>query len=180
MSKRSKAQRARRRIMTTERLVSPTDAQMASGNYYPANIIHAESGTRAGVHRTRHDPVQRWLDAGRLSTTQDAAIALLRALWARLEASPSVTASYGERTGGHSDAERNAAAKIEARDDLTRIEGYFAGLRKWWDVFENVCRWDMAAGVAGSELGYGSRGAEIRAHTIVCFVADKIAEQERL
>jgi hypothetical protein len=67
---------------------------------------------------------------------------------------------------------------LDAKADLKRIEGYFAGLDAYWNCFVNVCWHGEPAGVAGSRLGYGSRGGEIRAHTIVCFVADKIAERE--
>ena len=72
--------------------------------------------------------------------------------------------------------ERRTLNLIEAREDLYRIMNYTP--RPYWDVFENVCRHDEPAGIAGSRLGFGSRSAQDRAHTIVCFVADVIAMRE--
>jgi len=139
-------------------------------------------GTYQGERRivNNHDPVARWIATNRLEPHQIAVIERCRTLWERSGVKQHVTASYGQRIPSTGSAELRTAREIEARKDLRRIMGYFAGLMRWWDVFENVCRFGMNAGVAGSELGFGTRGGADRAHTVVCFVADKIAEQERM
>src|SRR5690606_15090403 len=126
-------------------------------------------------------PLCRWIAAGKLSDSQMLAIQECRRLWAIAGVEQRTTANYGERlaASSHSDDHR-AIVEIEAREDLRRIQGYFKGLEKWWQIFENVVRFDEPAGVAGSRLGFGSRSSEDRAHTVVCLVADIIAEKERL
>ena len=64
-------------------------------------------------------------------------------------------------------------------DEIKRISGSFPG--HYWDVFQNVCRFDEPAGVAGSKLqSTRKHSAETTARTIVCLVADMIAMRERL
>lgn len=128
---------------------------------------------------TAHDPVARWADAGRLTQAQGVVIDMCRRLWT-LAGVPmrGLTASYGERLAPSSGYELRALGEIEAREDLHRIQGYVP--LPYWSIFERVCRWGEAAGVAGTSLGYGSRSAQERAHTVVCFVADIIAMRERV
>lgn len=139
-------------------------------------------GTYEGERRivNNHDPVQRWKAAGRLSDSQAHAIELCQRLWAIAGMPIKITGSYGERIPVTGSTELLSNAQIDARDRLYRIMDYFTGLEKWWAVFELCCRHGEPAGVAGSRLGYGDRSGADRAHTVVCFVADKIAEQERL
>lgn len=158
--------------------VKPTPEQFAQGGYKRAMVAHVESATYAMAHISAHDPVERWNRDGRLSDTQNAAIALLRRLWAILEVPQKLTASYGERIMSSGAVELRAMQEIEAREDLHRIQDYVPG--RYWSVFENVCRHGMASGQAGEALGYGSRSAKDRAHTVVCFVCDVIAMKERL
>jgi hypothetical protein len=103
-------------------------------------------------------------------------------LWGILGTEARTTAAYGEQFGvcENEESEHIAAIRLDAKEDLTRIRGYFRGLDSWWQIFENVCRFDEPAGMAGSRLGFGARSSEDRAHTTVCFVADIIATRERL
>ena len=120
----------------------------------------------------------RWIAAGKLSETQSLAIQTCYRLWALVGLEQRTTAAYGERIAGSNEtSDHRNAMLIEAREDLHRIQDYIPG--GYWTVFENVCRFDEPAGVAGSRMG-STRGAEDRAHTIVCFVADLIAMHERL
>lgn len=140
-------------------------------------------GTYQGERRivNNHDPVARWLSATppRLSDSQKRSIDHVRRLWELSGLQQRVTANYGQAIGGIGSTEHRAHLEIEAREDLHRIKGYFAGpLSTYFDVFENVCRWGEPAGVAGSTLGFGNRSAQDRAHTIVCFVADYVAARE--
>lgn len=146
-----------------------TKEQKAKGTYEGERRIFNRGGT----------PVMRWMTAGKLSDTQAIAIQLCYRLWGIAGLSQRTTAAYGERMPVmlHQDESR-ALIEIEAREDLHRIMDYVPG--PYWQVFENVCRYDEPAGVAGSRMGFGNRSAEDRAHTIVCFVADIIAMKERL
>lgn len=137
-------------------------------------------GTYQGERRivNNHDPVARWIAAGRLTEGQQHAIGYVRRLWDIAGLERSVTANYGHVAAGGGCAERRAAIEIDAREDLHRVQDYVPG--PYWSVFEQVCRWGEPAGVAGSALGFGDRSAQERAHTVVCFVSDLVGMKERL
>lgn len=172
------ARKKRKPPVTVQPGEKPTREQLAKGDYHRDFVTHVETATKAMAHISAQEPVERWKRDGRLSDTQLAAIAFTRRLWAILGAQQKVTASYGERIPASASNEHLALRQIEAREDLHRISGYVP--HAYWCVFENVCRFDEPAGVAGSRLGYGSRSARDRAHTVVCFVADIIAMKENL
>lgn len=155
-------QQSRLRVITPE--------QAAKGTYQGHGRRYVNRGGT---------PVARWVAAGRISDAQALAIQLCLRLWAVAGVSQRTTATYGERLppGGHM-SEAQALREIEARKDLRRIEGYVPA--RYWEVFENVCRFDEPAGIAGSRLGECDKAAEVAARTIVCFVADVIAMKERL
>ena len=157
---------------------TPTAEQMANGHYTRQFITHVETATKAMAHIAATTPVERWQRDGRLSDSQLTAIALMRRLWAIAGLRQKTTATYGERLAISVNNEWLANTEIDARKDLHRIQDYIP--RTYWDVFEQVCRHDEPAGVAGSRLGFGERSAKDRAHTIVCFVADVICMHERL
>lgn len=162
-------------------MVTPTQAQLENGSYERKFITHTETNTKAMAFVSDHDPVERWLRAGRLSDTQETAIIFVRRLWELAGIKQSVTANYGERIPGSGNSERRAINEIEAREDLHRIIDYFpTPLDGYYRLFENVCRHGMPAGVAGGALGFGTRSAQDRAHQIVAFVADIISSKERL
>jgi len=180
MGRKNRNAAKRKAIVPIEELVAPTPEQLARGGFV-REIVSAEDGGKVSPYvNTGHDPVARWVAAGKLDQRQKAAIDTVRRLWHITGLRQRVTANYGERTAMSVSVELCANTAIDAKADLARIEGYFDGLKPYWDCFTNVCRFGMAAGVAGSELGYGDRGGDIRAHMIVCFIADKIAERERI
>jgi hypothetical protein len=162
------------------KIVEPTPEQLSRGGYKRGFIMHTESATETMAFRSNHDPVERWKAADRLELHQIAAIELCQRLWHIAGLPIKVTGNYGERIPVTGSSELMNLSQIQAREDLYRIMDYFTGLEKWWNVFEQVCRHGEPAGVAGSRLGYGDRAGADRAHTVVCFIADKIAEQERL
>lgn len=162
-----------------EQIIAPTPEQMARGGYAIGTVSDDDGRKWAAYTNAHHDPVSRWMTAGKIDSRQKAVIDTVRRLWDRVGLKQRLTASYGERMAGGS-IEVATAATLDARDDLARIEGYFAGLRPYWAVFENVCRFGENAGIAGSALGMGTTGNEARAHLIVCFVADFIAARERI
>lgn len=153
------------------------------GQYVERFLTHGEENVRAKVAINRGGtPVCRWEAAGKLSQTQLLAIGHMAALWAAVEAPAAVTARYGAHSAkGTGSAEMAAARIIEAREDLNRAKDYFVGpLKAYFDVFEDVVRYGIAAGTAAAADGYSDRSAQERACTIVQFVADIIAMKERL
>lgn len=177
-----KAARAVKAKRATEIVIDgPTEAQRSNGHYVREDMIHADEGTRVTAWVNRGGtPVMRWFHAKKIDDRQLAVINWCQKLWHIAGTTQRVCGAYGERTQASNTVELNAVRVLEASDDLKRIQGHFAGLDAWWQVFENVCRFDMPAGRAGGELGYGNRSAEDRAHTTVCFVADIIATKERM
>ena len=180
MSRKHTKARTRDKFTPIEELVSPTPEQMARGGMKGDYVID-ESGLKAWAHRnTNHDPVERWLDSNRIDQRQKAVIDMMRRLWDLTGIHQKLTASYGERIAGSICSETRSAMILDAKADLARIEGYFAGLESYLSIFVNVCRFGMSAGVAGNELGFGTRSSEVRAHQVVCFVADIIGTRERI
>jgi hypothetical protein len=158
------------------------------GHYVWADI-HAidERGNESKTTTKRNvkvSPLTLWRSQGMLEDWQNEAIDLCLSLWAFMPPMPATTAQYGERISGNDsgqDSEEAANAWIDARDRLKRIEGYFPDrLRHYWHVFENCIRHDMPAGVAGGDLGLCGRSGRAKSHVIVCMVADKIADKEKL
>ena len=145
-----------------------TDAQRAKGTYV---------GERRIVNN--HDPVARWIATGKLTEGQKLAIGYVRRLWELSGLRQAVTANYGHVISGSGCTERRAALEIDARGDLRRCQGHVPAA--YWNCFEDVCRWGQPAGDAGELLSAGSsRSAEVRAHQVVCFVADILVMKERL
>lgn len=121
-------------------------------------------------------PLARWTKDNLLSPSQLAAIAHVDRLWRLIDAGPRLTANL-DRTIFGCPGDGNMA-EIEARDDLHRIRSSFHPT--WWSVFENVCRFDEPAGVAGSALSSNPAEASQKARFCVCMVADHIYMRERL
>ena len=159
----------------------PTPEQLAKGNVEREEFIHADDGKRVMAFVNRGGtPLARWKAAGALTDGQVAAINHCLHLWELAGIHQRTTANYGECIAGGSN-EHMTAVHLDAKNDLWRVIDYFPGpLVTYWQVFQNVCRFDMPAGVAGSELSQSNRTAEARAHQVVCFVADIIATNERL
>jgi len=151
------------------------------GDYQQDDVMHVETATRAPTYINRGGtPVERWRAAERLDERQLAVIAHCLTLWRLAGVSSRVTALYGERVPGGSCEDGNLR-EIDAREDLHRYQGHFPGLlQRYWSVFENVCRYDMPAGVAGADTGLDDNRANARALTIVCLVADVLNERERI
>jgi hypothetical protein len=153
----------------------PVEAQQ-HGDYAQA----AQTGElrKAMVNRSVN-PFERWRARGDLSDTQIAAILHCQRLWDCAGGPTGLTANYepriaAARYGGDT-------RQLEALDDLSRIKGYFVfPMDRYYQVFENVCRFDEPAGVAGSKIERKSHGREHAARLVVGFVADIIYQRERL
>lgn len=179
----SRLARQRQEARDREQPLVTVEAE-AHGSYEQDFVTHVETNTKAHTKVNRGGtPVERWANAKppKLSESQMVAIATCLRLWRLLGLRTPLTANYGQTIRGASVYEMRTATEMEAREDMDRITGYFPGpLKSYWDIFENVCRHGISAGVAGAGLDFGSRSAEVRAHQIVCFVADVIATKERL
>lgn len=120
--------------------------------------------------------LDRWVRDGHLSESQQAAIKHCQNLWQRIDCGPRLVSNldrtiFGCHGNGH-------PREIEARDDIHRIKSGFP--LPFWDIFENVCRHDEPAGVAGSRLANDSRSASAAARTVVALIAETIYMRERL
>jgi hypothetical protein len=173
--------RARARKIDTrgpmQRLV---DAEKIANDQAELDVITPEmkakgtyTGTRSGIVNN-HDPVERWKAAGKLTQGQQVVIEMCQRLWRLAGLSQRVTASYGERMPASVSYELRALTEIEAREDLHRIQDYVPA--PYWSIFENCCRHQMPAGIAGGD----DRNGAHRAYVVVCFVADVIAMRERV
>ena len=132
---------------------------------------------RSPIMRNRGgSSVDRWEAKGLLSETQLAAIAHMQRLWQIVEAGPRLAMNW-EQTIYGCNGDGNLA-EIQAREDLQRISSGFPAA--YWDVFENVVRFDEPAGTAGSRLASVSRSAVEAARLVVCLIADTISLRERL
>jgi hypothetical protein len=120
--------------------------------------------------------VDRWEAKGLLSETQLAAIAHMQRLWRIAEAGQRLAMNWTQTIRGCS-GDGNFA-EIQARADIHRIRSGFP--QAYWDVFENVVRFDEPAGIAGSRLANVSRSAVEAAKLVVCLIADTIYLRERL
>lgn len=175
----AKRKAKRREAHLSEILDGPTEAQLANGHYVRDFVMQADSATKAMAWTNRGGtPVVRWHTARKLTDKQLQAITMCQQLWRTIDSAPPVTAQYGERIKATGCEELRAAKVLAADKILVKLQGYVS--KSAWNVYQNVCRWHMPAGVAGGELGYGSRSAEVRAHTLVCEVADRIVEEEKL
>jgi hypothetical protein len=144
--------------------------------------VGLDNGARQNITAS---PLTRWRTNKSLSPSQLAAIYHYLRLVDLVGIEPArTTGSYcepirGTHIGSHEPESLQLAIR-DAKDDMKRLEGYFAGLETYWSIFVNCIRFDEPAGVAGSKLGHGTRTAKARAHQVVCFVADIIATKERL
>lgn len=120
-------------------------------------------------------PIARWKAAGSLDDHEVAAIEHCWQLWGRAGRQSGLVMDLSKIPGMPGG---DGLAQQEAINDLHRIKNYFPA--KWWNIFENVCRFDEPAGVAGSKLANNKDEHVAAARTAVKFVASMIAWKERL
>ena len=119
-------------------------------------------------------PIARWQADGLLSDTQCLAIDYCVRLWERAGRFSNLTQDLMKITGL---PPSSGWSQQEALDELAHFKADMP--RKYWEVYENVCRFDMPAGTAGSLLANNNRSAIDAARICVCFVADLIAMWKR-
>lgn len=159
--------------LTIQPLDGPTASQLANGDYRRDTIIHADTAQRATVHINRDSAIlERWIAAGEPGFEKGPVQAIrdCQFFWHRL-GGPRLTAHYGERMprGGPSDGVGQADALIELRTRAELVPP------SYWQVFENVVRWNLPAGVAGSDFARNTAQSIAAAKAIVGLVAGVIA-----
>ena len=143
------------------------------GDYEPA----ARTGEmRRAVINRGGTAIDRWRRDGLLSDSQQAAILHCQRLWRLIGSSGRLVTNFDRTVFGG--AGEGNLAEIEARDSIHRIRSGFP--LAYWDVFENVCRFDEPAGAAGSRLANDSRSAAGAARLVVGLIAETIFMRERL
>ena len=155
----------------------PTLERASKGNFERDFVTHAESNTKAMVHRDRESTIlQKWIRDGEQGFDEPACrfIADCQSLW-RKTGNRSITARYGEHTApstgdaGHT--------QQDALDDLRYWRSLLGGanMDAFWSVFENVVRWNEPAGVAGSSMANNPAQAIQSAKLITGMVASVLA-----
>ncbi|MBO9624155.1 MAG: hypothetical protein J7500_15715 [Sphingomonas sp.] len=121
--------------------------------------------------------VERWMandKTGLFEEGQQRAIRYTQGLWIRAEGKLRAV----DPTRDVVDEMVDGMSQQEALDELQRLKSRVPN--PYWDVYENVCRFDEEAGVAGSRLASNSRSAIDAAKTTVAFTASLIAQWRRL
>lgn len=136
--------------------------------------VYERDGNRGTINRGG-TPVARWTREGLLSETQISAIEYCIKLWDRAGRQNGLVQDLLKVVG------QQPSSGWAQQDALDELKHFRANVpHRYFDVFENVCRFDMPAGTAGSTLSPTSRSAQEAARTCVCFVADLIAMWKRL
>jgi hypothetical protein len=136
--------------------------------------IYERDGNRGTINRGG-TPIARWTRDGLLSESQIAAIEYCIKLWDRAGKQNGLVQDLLKVVGQQPSS---GWAQQDALDELKRFREQVP--RRYWDVFENVCRFDEPAGVAGSKLTLNADAQTHAARLCVCFVADLIAMWKRL
>ena len=179
---RIKRQGGKPRKTSIDELVDPFLAQ--HGSYEEGKVVDLTGelgGRRMSIVKVMMNrggtAVDRWIandKAGLFEEPQRRAIRYTQNLWERAQEggvrAVDTTADVVDGIDGWSQQE----AIVELKKLQARVP------RQYWDVYENVCRWDEEAGVAGSRLASNGRSAIDAAKTTVAFTASLIAMWRRL
>ena len=112
--------------------------------------------------------VERWIAndrAGLFEEPQQRAIRYTQNLWMRADNQLRAV----DHTRDVVDEQVEGMSQQEALDELGKLKARTP--RVYWEVYENVCRFDEEAGTAGSRLASNSRSAIDAAKTTVAFTA---------
>lgn len=174
---------AEQKVEGMARAIGVPEAQIARGGLQEGIVVDLSGelgGKRMSMVKVLINrggtAIDRWIgnDArGLFGPAEQNAIRYCQNLWIRAEgglASVDLTADRVDAPLGWS--------QQEAFVELGELESKVP--RPFWNVYENVCRWDEEAGVAGSKIASNSRSAIDAAKTTVAFTAALIAMWRRL
>ena len=125
--------------------------------------------------------VDKWLHEGGpgFEAPQARAIFYCRRLWNRVGTGQPVVANYDRITRGAGGGVGDREGYLAALHELHLLEERL-GMPEYWRTFEDMVRFNLAAGRAAGREGPPTRRHRERARKIVGFVASKIAEWRRL
>lgn len=175
--------RVRNEAAAAEQLIAIVNSHaQAHGAYEHAEVV--DLGGEDGEGRQKifqavlnrgGTAVERWFvndSAGLFDEPQRQAVRYCRSLWARAGGVTAIDPA-ADRVDGV-----EGWSQQEALDELHDLKHRVPA--RYWNVFENVCRFDEEAGVAGSALAGNKRSAVDAAKTTVALVASLIAMWRRL
>lgn len=169
--------KARRMSIATAKPRIETENAFAArhGDYAPAFVLHAETGTKTRAHINRESTIlEKWMREGPPFFPPGACLVIrdCQYLWHRM-GSPRLAALYGEWLP------RSTGDGLTQHEASSEIEHLLAGIpRVHRDVFENVVRHLEPAGVAGSRLATNAPGQIAAAKHIVGLVACIVAARK--
>jgi hypothetical protein len=155
----------------------PTVEQLRTGDYIREFVMNADTGTKALAHRCVRDPVLRWERENRITDMQASTIRRMQGLWQAVHGTQKLTGRYGEPVPA-STGDDGLGRVLEHRDDLRRIEGYFAGVQGYYMIFEKICRFGFTGPQACETNTVSERAARDKSLVIVQFISDYIAARE--
>lgn len=160
-------------MLRKEKLETPTPEQMAKGHYQRRYVTHVEDNTKAMAHVSNSNIVEKWFTERRPGFEEPARLAInwCHKCWEARGVIGSISANYEPIIGGGSPSQ--FARDVELKDELDEVKAWFP--KSYWRVFENVVRWGLPAGYAGSELAENPAQAIASARTTVALVANFIA-----
>lgn len=168
-------------VIPKDQLVNPFAAQ--HGKYDEGTVVDLSGelgGKRMSMVKVMLNrggtAVERWISNdsnGMFGESEQRAIRYCQNLWTRAEGNLKAIDPSADRV----DAPLGWAQQ-EALVELRRIEARVP--KPYWSCYENVCRFDQEAGVAGSSISSNSRSAVDAAKTTVAFTASLIAMWRRL
>ena len=152
----------------------PTPEQLASGEFVDDFITQVDSNTKAKAFR-RTSLVERWMaeDPKTFNEPARRVIGDCLMLWARL-GEPRLVALYGERMPASTNGDGHAAHDAQRRLTAMR-EALGPHMRHYWSVWENVLRFGLSAGVAGTHFANNPAQRIQSAKVIVGMVANMLA-----
>jgi hypothetical protein len=176
----TKAKHKKKQPAAQEPMINAFAAQ--HGAYREATVVDLSGELGGGrqkmikVLRNLYPNVaDRWLAEGGegFDEPQRHAIEHCRALWASIGGQGKLVASWGSTGSGGKHCRAQMWTHAEA---LTQIALYQKRIPPaYWRAFENVVRFDMAAGKAGSHLANTSSQQQAHAKAATGFVASLIA-----
>lgn len=171
------------KVADVARVAGVPDAQISRGDHVVTTVVDLSgelSGKRMSMVKVLLNrggtAVDRWIardEKGLFLEPQQNAIRYCRTLWARADGNLTATDPSLDRV----DAPLGWS-QHEAMTELAKLKGLMP--RLYWEVYENVCRFDEEAGTAGSSIATNSRSAIDAAKTTVAFAASLIAMWRRL
>jgi hypothetical protein len=180
----AKARRTKK-IRTPEQLAARTareigmpEAQIERGGLRQEDVV--DLGSRRSIGKTVRilypTLVDRWFAEGGVGfeEPQKRAVDHVRMLWNAIGGQGRLVANWRTIGAGSSGPRQRFWEHAEAVAQLAEYEREIP--RAYWQVFENVVRFDMPAGRAGSHLDRHAPGRIAAARAVVGFVASKIAE----